>query len=182
MACIEELDHKDCIGLHSTNPPHTQCHRNRWLNKDCWISQSDRRLGNSCLFFFVCHLEDKNLVRPRSGLYQAGRHQFIRNFSSCSCRHVWANSWLIDDGMFRVWMSFRGRRDENQVNKHCCQSAERVHTTTLSSSDWIPCGRADLLAVAGLTTGQTGPAEKPASEATFRDYVCGCMLSSCCPF
>lgn len=51
MACIEELDHKDCIGLHSTNPPHTQCHRNRWLNKDCWISQSDRRLGNNCLFF-----------------------------------------------------------------------------------------------------------------------------------
>lgn len=132
MACIEELDHKDCIGLHSTNPPHTQCHRNRWLNKDCWISQSDRRLGNSCLFFCVCHLEDKNLVRPRSGLYQAGQHQFIQNFSSCSCRHVWANLWLIDDGMFRVWMSFRGRRDENQVNKHCCQSAERVHTTTLS--------------------------------------------------
>lgn len=29
-------------------------------------------------------------------------------------------------------MSFRGRRDENQVNIHCCQSAERVHTTTLS--------------------------------------------------
>lgn len=29
MACIEELDHEDCIGLHSTNPPHTQCHRNR---------------------------------------------------------------------------------------------------------------------------------------------------------
>lgn len=29
MACIEELHHKDCIGLHSTNPLHTQCHREK---------------------------------------------------------------------------------------------------------------------------------------------------------
>ena len=29
MACIEELHHKDCIGLHSTNPLRTQCHREK---------------------------------------------------------------------------------------------------------------------------------------------------------
>lgn len=176
MACIEELDHKDCIGLQSTNPPHTQCHRNRWLNKDCWISQSDRRLGNSCLF--VCHLEDKTLLRPRTGLTQAGGHQFIQDLSCC-CLQTRVSKYMMMEcwrwGFFPPHRSNR-RKSSKQIQLSICWACAHDYTFFVRH-----CGRADLLADAGLTTGQTGPAEKPASKAMFRDYVSTCMLSRCCP-
>lgn len=127
----------------------------------------------------MCHLEDKTLKTKNRT--DSGRRTSVHSGSflllpADTCEQI------HDDGMLtvRIFFPLTDRIEENQVNKYCCRSAERVHTTTLSS-DRRPCGRADLLADAGLTTGQTGPSEKPASKAIFRDYVSTCMLSRCCP-
>lgn len=64
MACIEELHHKDAIGLHSTNPLRTQRHiekreRERLSKRktETWeISLPNRHSGESFFFFFFLFL------------------------------------------------------------------------------------------------------------------------------
>lgn len=114
--------------------------------------------GDRCLF--LCHLEDETRIRTDSGRTSvlSGSFQLqpadtrVNTYLTC-----W--SWNVHGA--------RGQRAENQA--HTVADLLSMYTRLhLLHRTGFACRRADMLTIAGLSS---GPTEKPASKAIERKYL-----------
>lgn len=118
--------------------------------------------------FFLCHLEDKTKIRTDSG------RTSVLSGSIQLQTHVQTHIWHIDHGMFMARVVREKKKIKNTLF-WICWACTHGYTFPIGLG-WMPCRCADLLTVAGPST---GPTEKPASKAT--EWGSACMSHRCCP-